>query len=143
MDADTLFTVLEHLSGDFDRARLALRRQPTDAVVEAAVKWTRRSIATEHDQLKPSVLQHHDVVDAEQLKRVLASWMPGPAAGVRVLSAWADRLPNAMELLQAAAVIRTAGRPRPWWRRPGWTTSPGPRSRSMSPSRIVIERWIM
>ena len=106
MDADTLFTVLEHPERRTrDRARLALRRQPTDAVVEAAVKWTRRSIATEHDQLEALwVLQHHDVVDAEQLKRVLASSdARARAAGVRVLSAWADRLPNAMELLRAAA----------------------------------------
>ena len=106
MDADTLFTVLEHPERRTrDRARLALRRQPTDEVVTAAAAWTSRSIATEHDQLEALwVLQNHDVVQVEQLKRVLASPdSRARAAAVRVLSAWADRLPNADEMLRAAA----------------------------------------
>ena len=106
MDVDTLFTVLEHPERRTrDRARLALRRQPTDAVVEAAAAWTARSIATEHDQLEALwVLQNHDVVHVEQLKRVLASSDPrARAAAVRVLSAWSDRIPEAVEMLRAAA----------------------------------------
>jgi lysophospholipase L1-like esterase/uncharacterized cupredoxin-like copper-binding protein len=106
MDVDTLFTVLEHPERRTrDRARLALRRQPTDAVVEAAAAWTSRSMATEHDQLEALwVLQNHDVVQVEQLKRVLASSDPrARAAAVRVLSAWSDRVPEAVELLRSAA----------------------------------------
>ena len=89
-----------------DRARIALRSRPTDDVLEAVEAWRTRDDADEHDQLESLwVLQNHDVVDEAQLRRVLTSddWR-ARAAAVRVLSAWADRIPDRVELLRAAAV---------------------------------------
>lgn len=106
MSTPELFVVLEHPERRTrDRARLALRRKPTSEVVSAAAEWSTRSNASEHDQLEALwVLQNHDVVNSGQLERVLASPdARARAAGVRVLSAWADRVPTATDLLRAAA----------------------------------------
>jgi lysophospholipase L1-like esterase/uncharacterized cupredoxin-like copper-binding protein len=106
MSTPELFAVLEHPERRTrDRARLELRRKPTNDVMAAATTWSNRDGATEHDQLEALwVLQNHDVVDIDHLERVLGS--PDPrarAAGVRVLSAWSDRVPETVNLLHAAA----------------------------------------
>ncbi|MCH2148930.1 MAG: GDSL-type esterase/lipase family protein, partial [Phycisphaerales bacterium] len=106
MSTVELFAVLEHPERRTrDRARLALRNKPTDEVIAAGAAWAAEADATEHDQLEALwVLQNHDVVDVEHLRRVLSSPEPrARAAGVRVLSAWADRVPDAVALLHVAA----------------------------------------
>ena len=106
MSASEQLAVLEHPERRTrDRARLALRMQPTDAVTAAMGQWLARPDVTEHDQLEALwVLQNHDVVDESRLRRVLSSDDPrARAAAVRVLSAWSDRIPDTVELLHAAA----------------------------------------
>ena len=106
LSAAELCSVLEHPDRRTrDRARLALRRCTTDAVVTAVDAWLARSDATEHDHLEGLwVLQHHDVVDEARLRRVLTSTDPrARAAAIRVLSAWFDRIPDAVPLLMQAA----------------------------------------
>ena len=106
LSPDALCTVLEHPERRTrDRARLALRRPPTSEVAAAVDAWLARPEATEHDHLEGLwVLQNHDVVDEARLQRVLGSSDPrARAAGVRVLSAWADRHPDTVPLLMDAA----------------------------------------
>jgi len=106
MSVSEQLAVLEHPERRTrDRARLALRTQPTDEVTAAVEQWVARPGATEHDQLEALwVLQNHDVVDEPRLRHVLSSEDPrARAAGVRVLSAWSDRVPDTVDLLHAAA----------------------------------------
>jgi azurin/glucose/arabinose dehydrogenase len=105
---------LEYLKAYEDRtrywARLALREQPTDAVVRALRTWVNgldpSDADHEHHLLEALwVFQHHDVVEAPLLKRLLdAEEFRARAAAVRVLQHWFDRVDDAMTLLAARVV---------------------------------------
>lgn len=100
---------LEYLKANEDRtrywARLALREQPTEAVVRALRIWVdaldARDRDHEHHLLEALwVFQHHDVVEQPLLKRLLeAKEFRARAAAVRVLQHWFDRVDAAMPLL--------------------------------------------
>ena len=87
-------------------ARLALRSQPTDAVVKAIPEWIAKLDATdasyEHHLLEALwVYQHHDVVEPDLLKRLLQAKEPrARAAATRVLQHWYDRVEGAMGLVK-------------------------------------------
>jgi azurin len=87
------------------RARLALRSQPTEAVVKAVRTWVAGLDASdsdyEHHLLEALwVLQHHDSVEPDLLARVLAAReFRARAAGVRVLHHWLDRVDRGFETL--------------------------------------------
>jgi azurin len=87
-------------------ARLALRSQPTAAVVKTIPEWIARLDATdagyEHHLLEALwVYQHHDVVEPDLLKRLLQAKEPrARAAATRVLQHWYDRVDGAMSLVQ-------------------------------------------
>ena len=91
------------------RARLELSGRKTDDVVAALDAWTaaldKNDAEYEHALLESLwVRQHHNRVDVAALGRVLASPdFRARAAAVRVLVAWRDRVPNALELLRKAA----------------------------------------
>ena len=105
---------LEFLKAYEDRtrywARLALRDQPTEAVVRALRAWVAaldpKDADHEHHLLEALwVLQHHDVVETPLLKRLLdAREFRARAAAVRVLQHWFDRVDDAMALLAARVV---------------------------------------
>lgn len=107
-------TQLEYLKAYEDRtrywARLALREQPTDAVVRALRTWVGGLDSTdadhEHHLLEALwVFQHHDVVEAPLLRRLLeAKEFRARAAAVRVLQHWFDRVDDAMTLLASRVV---------------------------------------
>jgi azurin len=84
------------------QARLALRAQPTDAVVAALRDWTARLDEAdpehEHHLLEALwVYQHHDVVDVALLDRLLkAKEFRARAAATRVLHHWFSRVDGAM-----------------------------------------------
>ncbi len=102
---------LEYLKAYEDRtrywARLALREQPTEAVVAALRTWVAALDASdagyEHHLLEALwVFQHHDVVESSLLKTLLdAKEFRARAAAVRVLQHWFDRVDGAMDLLAA------------------------------------------
>ena len=93
------------------RARLELSSRPTTAVIEAIRKF----IALGDGEGGPGIYgdarlqllwlhQNHNVVNSQLLERVLR--LPNfhyRAAAVRVVAAWHDRLPNALDLLRQAA----------------------------------------
>ena len=87
-------------------ARLALRAQPTDAVVRALAEWTSRLDASdpehEHHLLEALwVYQHHDVVEPTLLRRLLqAKEFRARAAATRVLHHWFGRMDGAMPLMK-------------------------------------------
>ena len=102
---------LEYLKAYEDRTRywtrLALREQPTEALVAALRTWVKALDASaadyEHHLLEALwVFQHHDVVEAPLLKQLLeAKEFRARAAAVRVLQHWFDRVDGAMDLLAA------------------------------------------
>ena len=103
------------------RARIELSGRPTPEVIKEAGAWTAFGgtrlpddpKAMEHFTLELLWLfQNHNVVDQTLLERCLTSKeYRTRAAAVRVLAAWHDRLPNALELLRRAAADE-AGRVR-------------------------------
>ena len=87
-------------------ARLALRSQPTEAVVKAIPAWIAKldtnDAEYEHNLLEALwVYQHHDVVEPGLLNRLLQAKEPrARAAATRVLQHWYDRVDGAMGLVQ-------------------------------------------
>ena len=96
------------------QARLALRAQPTGAVVTALKAWIasldRSHADYEHHLLEALwVYEHHDVVERELLTTLLqAKEFRARAAATRVLQHWFDRLDGSMALL-----TRMVGDPAP------------------------------
>ncbi|MFO0842395.1 MAG: PVC-type heme-binding CxxCH protein [Gemmataceae bacterium] len=91
------------------RARIELTSRPTAEVVAAAKKWISgldKSVEG-HERLLLEALwlhQSHNVVDADLLRRVLASKdHRARAAATRVLCYWHDRLPDALDMLRNLA----------------------------------------
>ena len=88
------------------RARLALRSQPTDAVVAALRAWTANLDASdpehEHHLLEALwVYQHHDVVEQKLLERLLrAKEFRARAAATRVLHHWLERVDGGFNKLK-------------------------------------------
>lgn len=88
------------------RVRLELRDRPTKDVMAGIDSWVAslsdKDPHYEHHLLEALwVKQHHDVVDAQLLERVLTSANPqARAAGVRVLCYWRDRVPDVFAKLQ-------------------------------------------
>jgi putative heme-binding domain-containing protein len=95
------------------RARIELSGRPTQDVIAAARQWKLQVSSIkpgsdprqEHYFLEHLWLhQAHNVVDPVALKHVLTRQDPRVrAAAVRVIGAWHDRLPNALDLLRRAA----------------------------------------
>jgi azurin len=110
IDGQPIAAQLDLLKAYEDRtryeARLALRSQPTDAVVKAIPEWIARLDANdagyEHHLLEALwVYQHHDVVEPDLLKRLLQAKEPrARAAATRVLQHWYDRVEGAMGLVR-------------------------------------------
>ncbi|HVJ66523.1 MAG TPA: PVC-type heme-binding CxxCH protein, partial [Caulifigura sp.] len=87
------------------RTRIELSGRPTKDVIDAAkVAWGSGNV-DEHFALELLWLhQSHNVVQRDLLERVLNSTdFHARAAAVRVLAAWRDRVPNALDLLRKAA----------------------------------------
>ena len=88
------------------RARIELTGRPTAEVIAAARKWLasvdKTGPAYEHHRLEGLWLfQSHNVVDDQLLRQVLRSpEFRARAAATRVLAAWRDRVPDALDLLQ-------------------------------------------
>ncbi len=111
IDGQPIAKQIEYLEAYEDRtrywARLALRDQPTDAVVQGLRAWMAGLDSAgpdyEHHLLEALwVFQHHDVVDTPLLTRLLeAREFRARAAAVRVLQHWFDRVDSAMDLLAA------------------------------------------
>jgi glucose/arabinose dehydrogenase/azurin len=103
---------LELLKAYEDRTRywtrLALREQPTSAVVRALRTWVegldRTHADYEHHLLEALwVYQHHDVVEQPLLRRLLeAKEFRARAAAVRVLHHWLDRVDDGLALVGRA-----------------------------------------
>lgn len=91
------------------RAKTELSARPSDAVIAAVQKWAagldKHDAAYAHRLTEALwVHQHHNYVNVDLLKQVLASPdLNARAAGVRVLVQWRDRVPEAIDLLRAAA----------------------------------------
>ena len=91
------------------RARIELDGRPEAEVVPAVKAWLakrdRTTEAFEHDQLEALwTLRHFDQVDTDLLEKVLTARDPrSRAAGVRVLAAIVDRVPDATALVMRAA----------------------------------------
>ncbi|HEX8912407.1 MAG TPA: c-type cytochrome [Humisphaera sp.] len=91
------------------RARRELRDRPTAEVAAAVKQWVAKldPADKEYDRLRLEalwVLQGHHAVDAGLLKDVLRAKTPEARAGAtRVLADEWDRIPTAMELVQAQA----------------------------------------
>jgi sugar lactone lactonase YvrE len=89
------------------RARIELSGRPTSEVMAACDQWLSKlnpeDADYEHHRLEGLWLhQSHNVVDVELLKQVLESKESrARAAATRVLAYWLDRVPDAMELVQA------------------------------------------
>ncbi len=92
-----------------DLARRALRLRPTDEVVSAIDAWlapqSGSDVQTEHNRLEALwVMQQHDLVRPELLRRVLSSEDErARAAATRVLQVWRDRVDDSTDLLVALA----------------------------------------
>lgn len=90
------------------RVRIELGGRDSQAVLAAAQKWLAsldpKDPAYEHARLEVLwVHQWHNVVNTELLQAVLSSpEFRARAAAVRVLTAWRDRLPQALEWLRTA-----------------------------------------
>ncbi len=105
--------LLELLRVHEDRTRYRVRRELAERDPREVLAGIDRFLKTlpkddparEHLQLECLwVQQHHDVVDAALLKRVLASpEHRARAAAVYVLRFWQDRIPDSTALLKAAA----------------------------------------
>jgi putative heme-binding domain-containing protein len=95
------------------RARIELTGRPTEDVIAAAKSAYGNGQIDEHFALELLWLhQSHNVVQRDLLERVLKSPdFRARAAAVRVLAAWHDRVPNALDLLRQAA-MDDAGRVR-------------------------------
>jgi putative heme-binding domain-containing protein len=91
------------------RAKIELGARDTDQVAAALKTWVahldRSDPEYEHHVLEALwVLQNHNVVDQDLLKRVLASPdFRARAAATRVLCYWRDRVPDALEQLKKLA----------------------------------------
>jgi putative heme-binding domain-containing protein len=91
------------------RARIELSGRPTDEVIAATRRWLAglnpQDADYQHQVLEGLwVHQHHNVVDADLLGRVLRSPdFRARAAATRVLCYWHDRVPNSLELLKQLA----------------------------------------
>jgi putative heme-binding domain-containing protein len=91
------------------RARIELSGRPEAEVVAAVKAWLgkldRKDADFEHSQLEALwMLRHFDQVDPQLLDAVLVAKDPrSRAAGMRVLSAVADRVPAAMDLVLRSA----------------------------------------
>jgi len=91
------------------RAKIELGRHPATDVTEAAQSWLagldKQDPDYEHHVLEALwVHQWHNVVNLDLLERVFNS--PDPRAraqAVRVLGYWRDRVPNALDIVKAAA----------------------------------------
>ena len=89
------------------RARIELGSRPTADVLAAAKAWLAQLDTNdpdfEHHRLEGLWLfQNHNVVNEELLKQVLRSPdFRARSAATRVLTAWRDRVPEVIELLQA------------------------------------------
>ncbi len=104
--------LLDELKLSADRLRYAARRElatrDTEEVIAEAAKWLESldaaDPAIEHHKLEALWLhQTHQVVNLTLLKEILsAKDHRARAAGVRVLSAWVQRLPSALELIAVA-----------------------------------------
>jgi azurin/glucose/arabinose dehydrogenase len=111
IDGQPIAKQISYLEAYEDRtrywARLALRDQPTEAVVQGLRTWMAGLDPAdpdyEHHLLEALwVFQHHDVVEASLLGRLLeAREFRARAAAVRVLQHWFDRVDSALELLEA------------------------------------------
>jgi hypothetical protein len=91
------------------RAKIELGGRKADEVIPAVKKWAaaldKSDKGYEH-QLTEALWVHqwHNVVDQELLKQVLAAKEPmARAAATRVLCYWADRVPDALDLLKERA----------------------------------------
>ncbi|MBA4062625.1 MAG: dehydrogenase [Isosphaera sp.] len=86
------------------RAKVELGGRKTDEVIAAVKTWAGKP-ADAHAQLEALwVHQYHNAANPELLNQVLASPdFRARAAAVRVLVAWRDRVPDALELLKQAA----------------------------------------
>ena len=88
------------------RARIELSGRPTNEVTAAATKWLagldKADPDYEHHRLEGLWLfQSHNVVNQDLLRQVLKSPVPhARAAATKVLTAWRDRVPDTLELLQ-------------------------------------------
>lgn len=91
------------------RAKTELGARPSDEVIAAVQKWlgtiSAKDADAEHARCEALwVHQHHNYVNVELLKQVLASPdYRARAAGVRVLVPWRDRVPDPIGLLRTAA----------------------------------------
>ena len=105
--------LLDNLKAYEDRTRYwtrrELRERPTDQVVAALRTWVAGLDKTqadfEHHLLEALwVYEHHDVVQEELLRQLLAAQeFRARAAAVRVLQHWSDRVGDATTLMERAA----------------------------------------
>ena len=91
------------------RAKTELGARATPEVLVAVKSWVAKldKADTEHEHQLTEALwvhQYHDVVNLELLDRVLASPdFHARAAATRILCAWRDRIPKALEILKKLA----------------------------------------
>ena len=91
------------------RAKIELGSRKVDEVIPAVKKWAAaldKSDKNYEHQLTEALWVHqwHNVIDQELLKQVLKAKEPmARAAATRVLCYWADRVPDALELLKERA----------------------------------------
>jgi len=91
------------------RAKIELSGRDSQEVMAAVDAWIakldKQDPNYEHQMLEALWMrQHHNVVDLELLNRMLSSPdFRARAAAIRVLCAWHDRVPNALDLLKKAA----------------------------------------
>jgi putative heme-binding domain-containing protein len=110
---DTTEALVKRLEDNEDRvryrARLELTARNSAAVTAAAKAWVEgldpKSANYEHCLLEALWLhQSHNVAEPKLLAKVLAAKEPkARAAAVRVVAAWKDKLPEALDLLRTAA----------------------------------------
>jgi mono/diheme cytochrome c family protein/glucose/arabinose dehydrogenase len=98
----------EHEDSVRQLAKIELDTHPTPAVIAALQKWTaaldKKAPEYEHHRLEALwVHQWHNIINRELLDAVLHSPEPrARAQAVRVACYWMDRIPNAMEIFEAA-----------------------------------------
>jgi putative heme-binding domain-containing protein len=113
IDGEPVEKLVELLQSPEDRvryrARIELGGRDSDQVIAAVNKWAaaldKNDPDYEHNRLEALwAHQYQNVVDADLLKQVLASPDPNArAAATRVLCAWRDRVPEALDLLRKQA----------------------------------------
>jgi putative heme-binding domain-containing protein len=92
-----------------ERVRIELGGRDSDQVIAAVQKWAagldKNDPAYEHNLLEALWLhQYHNALNVELLKRMLSSpEVHARASAVRVLCAWRDRVPQALDLLKKLA----------------------------------------